>query len=266
MFEMQKEVRDGLLLMVSQNRNYIEETHNRVRKIHGEYIGNCSHLYSDNELLWINHFLDSVVYKSFLARLAIEQLQSIRHGRINEALWPAIENSLVKLDCSDNELVLVSFAFEAFLFEARSFLDIYMIFISLLLKTGFSNEQMNKQKFYNLLEKVQGPPLADKAKWIAGYFDSEVFGYEENQEASIIRKDWGTLLISLRDKISHRDRINFSFDSKEKFINEIQLDWPTIKGATSHSMAETIGNGIHALFHKGLCHIYEVDWDEYQRI
>lgn len=266
MLEWQKEIRDGMLLMVSKNRGYIEATHRILRHIHGIYIDKSLYLYTEDELFRINHFFDSVIYKSFLTRVAIEQLQSVRHGRINESLWNAFENILVTLDCSDDEQVLVSFALESFLFEARSFLDVYMIFVCLLLRTGFTKGYMSKSRFYDELDKVVEPSLAQKAKWIKQYFETRVFGYEENQETSISRNDWGTLLRSLRDRISHRDVISLSFESKEKFIADIRLDWPTIKGLTYHSMAETIGNGIYTLFHQGLCHIYELKWDDYQRI
>ncbi|MHB0988050.1 MAG: hypothetical protein ACYC3P_05200 [Bellilinea sp.] len=266
MFEWQKEIKDGMLLMVSKNRGYIEATHRILRYIHGIYIGKSSHLYTEKELFWVNHFLDSIIYKSFLVRVAVEQLQSVRHGRINESLWPAIENSLVTLDCSDDEQVLVSFALESFLFEARSFLDIYMVFVCLLLKTGFTNGKMNRSRFIGELSNVIEPAFAPKAKWIKQYFDTHVFGKEENKNTSFIRKDWGILLSSLRDKVTHRDVIGLSFESKEEFIDNIRLDWPTINELTYHSLAETIGNGIHALFHQGLCHIYELKWDDYQRI
>jgi len=263
MFEWQKEVRDGMLLMVSENRRYIEATNNILRKIHNSYISNSQHLYTEDELSQINHFFNSIIFKFFLTRIAIEQLQSVRYGRIDESLWPAIKNSLYTLNCSNDEQVLVSFAFESFLFEARSFLDVYMVFVCLLLKTGFTKGYMNKSKFYDELDKVNKPPFVEKARWIKQYFDAYVFGVEVKQQESIIRNDWGTLLRSLRDKISHRDAISLSFDSEEKFIADIRLDWPTIKGITYHSMAETIGNGIHALFHQGLCHIYELKWDDY---
>ncbi len=266
MFDYQREIRDGMLLMVSQNRGYIEATYNILKYVHGIYFSKNSHLYTADELSWISHFLDSVIYKSFLVRIAVEQLQSVKHGRINESLWPAIENSLETLDSSDDEQVLVSFALEVFLFEARSFLDVYMIFVFLLLKTGFTKGHMSKSKFYEELDKVVEPPFDQKARWVKEYFATSVFGYEENQETSIFRNDWGTLVRSLRDRIAHRDIINLSFDSKEKFINDVRLDWPTLKGITYHSLAETIGNEIHALFYRVLCHIYELKWDDYQKI
>jgi hypothetical protein len=232
MFEWQKEIRDGMLLMVSKNRRYIEATHNILRHVHNVYIKENSHLYNESELSVISHFLDSVIYKSFLVRVAVEQLQSVRHGRIHESLLPAISNSLDILDCSDDEQVLVSFALESFLFEARSFLDVYMIFVCLLLKTGFTKGHMRKSRFYKELDRVTDPPFDQKSQWMKDYFETKVFGQEEIPEASIMRDDWGTLLRSLRDKIAHRDVINLSFDSREKFINDIRLDWPTLKGIT----------------------------------
>ena len=265
MFEWQKDSRDSMLLVVSQNREYIEASHNILKHIHGIYIAQNTHLYTEPELFWINHYLDSVIYKSFLVSIAVEQLQSVKFGKISESLWEAIENSIGSLDCSNDERLLVSFALEAFLFEARSFLDVYMIFTSLLLKTGFTKGHMSKSRFYSELDKVEAPPFTERAQWMKIYFDTKVFGEEGSKGASIIRDDWGSLLRDLRNKIAHRDTINLSFGSKEKFINDILLDWPTLSGITYHLLAETIRNGMHSLFHEALCHIYELKWDDYQK-
>ncbi|MCB0110883.1 MAG: hypothetical protein KDE53_33415 [Caldilineaceae bacterium] len=195
--------------------------------------------------------------------MSIEQLQAVRHGRLYESLLPAIENSLDTLNCSDDEQVLVSFALESFLFEARSFLDVYMVFVCLLLRTGFTNGHMSQSVFYGELHKVEESPFAHKAQWINEYFDNNVFGYEENPDEKHFRKDWGALVKSLRDRIAHRDVISLSFDSEERYANDIRLDWPTLKGFTYHSISEMVGNGIHSLFRLGLCHIYELTWDGY---
>ena len=120
---------------------------------------------------------------------------------------------------------------------------------------------MSKSIFYEELDKVTEPPFGQKARWIKEYFEMSVFGHEEDQSVAIFR-----LVRSLRDKIVHRDVISLSFDSKEKFINDIRLEWPTLKGITYHSLAETIGNEIHALFYRVLCQIYELKWDDYQKI
>ncbi len=263
MFDWQKKTREAMLIMISKNRNYIEATHDILKNIHNDYIYENSQHYSKEELIWINHFFDSVIYKDFLVRIAVEQLQTVRLGKIGESLWPAIENSLDSLDCSQNEQVLSSFALESFLFETSSFLEIYMIFVCLLLKTGFTKEYMSKSVFYNELSKPKELPFSNNAKWIKNYFENQVFGYEDNTEASIFRKDWGRLVRDLRNKIAHRDIILKSFDSEEKFINDIRLNWPTLNKITYHSFSEIIGNGIHALFTKGLCHIYELNWDDY---
>lgn len=263
MFEWQRQSRDGMLLIVSENRYYIEKTIGIFKKIHQDYLKRTSGIYSTEELYWINHFADSIAYKLFLVRIANEQLQTVKYGRINESLWPAIENCLVSVNYSDDEEILISYSFESVLFEVRSFLDIFMIFVCLLLKTGFTNGRMSTERFYEELKKQNNPQFSSKAKWIENYFKKEVFGHEENPGTKIFRNDWGCLIKSLRDKVAHRDVILKSYDNKEKYINDILLVCPTIREMTYHSFSEMIGNGIHALFHKALCHIYELNWDDY---
>ena len=265
MFEKHKEIKDGLMSLMSENREYIDTTHNILRSIHESYINKHSDYYSANELQWINHFLDTVIYKSFLVSIAVEQLQSVKFGKIDESLWQAIDNSINKLDCSNDENILLSFALESFLFEARSFLDVYMIFICLLLKTGFTNGHMSKEKFYAELRKVHEPPFLEKAKYTQNYFKKRVFGTINQKNLAPIRDDWGSLLISLRDKIAHRDKLNLSFNSTEKISFNILLNFPSINDLTYQLFAETLRNGIHALFYDVLAHIYEEKWDDFQK-
>lgn len=261
---MVKGIRDGLLLIVSKNREYIAKTIGIFKKIHKDYLERTSSdIYTEDELKWINHFADSIAYKLFLVRIANEQLQTVKYGKIDESLWPALENCLYSVSYSVDEEVLISYAFESLLFEVRSFLDIFMIFICLLIKTGFAKGYMSESIFYNELNNNNYPPFSLKAKWLDNYFKNEVFGHEEDPTTKIFRKDWGCLIKSLRDKVAHRDVFNKSYDSKEKFINDILLECPTIMEMTYHSFSEMIGNGIHALFHKALCYIYELNWDDY---
>jgi len=263
MFDWQRESRDGMLLLVSENRDSIEKTIGIFRKIHQDYLTRTSDIYTTEELYWINHFADSVAYKLFLVRIANEQLQTVKYARINESLWSAIENCLDSVNYSDDEEILTSYSFESVLFEVRSFLNIFMIFVCDLLKTGFTNGRMSKSKFYKELNNNNYPQFSSKAKWIENYFKNEVFGHEEDPTTKIFRKDWGCLIRSLRNKVVHRDVILKSYDSKEKFINDILLECPTVKEMTYYSFSEMIGNGIHALFHKALCHIYNLNWDDY---
>lgn len=264
MYGRQKEIKDGLLLLIKKNRDYIDENVRIFRQIHYVYMETNANYYSKTDIFWINHFLDSIIHKVYLASISVEQLQAVRYGKINESLWSAFENNLVRLECSDDEQLIVSFALECFLFESRSFLDIHMAYICLLLKTGFSKGYMNKTRFFEELGKVNQPPFMQKAEWVKRYFERNVFGVEE-ADTSIIRKDWGRLLQSLRDKIAHRDIINPSFDSNETLINNILLDWPTLKGMTYHLLSETIRNGMYLLLHDVSAYIYELKWDDTQR-
>jgi hypothetical protein len=196
--------------------------------------------------------------------ISVEQLQAVRHNKINESIVPAIENSLDRLDCSNNERLLVSFAFENLLFESRAFLDLYMILVCLLLRTGFTKGYMNKERFFDELDKVQQIPFSQKAEWVTDYFKSNVFG--EYDDKSFVRKDWGELLKSLRDRIAHRDIIRPSFDSDETLIKGILLDWPTLQGMTYHAICEMIRNGMYLLFYDVSAFLYDLKWDDFTKL
>ena len=60
MFDWQRESRDGMLLIVSKNRNYVEKTIRIFKKIHQVYLERTSDIYTTEELGWINHFADSI--------------------------------------------------------------------------------------------------------------------------------------------------------------------------------------------------------------
>lgn len=263
MLETQNKIRNALLLLVSEDRKSIDATVRILKRAHNTYFDANSHLYSENEVAWIDHFLDSVILKYSLATISIGQLQAVRLGKADESLWPAFENSISQLDISDDEKLIESFALESFLFEGRAFLDVFMIYVCLLLKTGFGRDRMSRTRFFQELEEVTQLRFAPKAKWVSDFFTDKVFGVEED-DATIFRNDWGKLLTDLRDRVAHRDKINYSFQSKETFINEILLNWPTVKGVTYHLLTETIRNGMQQLFYVVSAHIYEINWDDYR--
>lgn len=255
-----------MLLMVSRNRLSIESTHRILRQMHASYLETHGLLYSQEERHWLQHYLNSLIQKSFLTRVAIEQMQAVRYGAVDASLLEAIERGGQDISILKDEEVVVSFALEAFLFEARAFLDVYMIFVCLLLKTGFQKGHMSVSRFFEELDKPKEPPFGEKAKGVKRYFETRVFGPLEERGVSVIRNDWGTLLRGLRDRVAHRDIVVPSFESGEILARGVRLDWPTVQGLTFHSLAETVGNGIHGLFQEVLSYIYEVDWDDYHEI
>jgi hypothetical protein len=263
MFEWQKVASDGLLLLLQKNRSYIDENVRRLRLMHQHYVRVNADLYEESALQWLEHYLNSVVHKYYLASISVEQLQVVRHNKINETILPALQNSLDRLDCSDDEQLIVSFALECFLFESRAFLDLYMILVCLLLRTGFARGYMTKERFYNELGRTDQEPFVKKAAWVKVYFDDKVFG--EHNDKAFVWSDWGKLLKSLRDRIAHRDIVQPSFDSRETLIHDILLDWPTLQKMTYHSMCEMIRNGMYFLFYDVSAYIYDSEWDAYSK-
>lgn len=262
-FERYQIVANGLLLLVKESKSYVDENLRRLNLMHRIYIEQNSSLYSQPEIDWIDHYLRSVCFKYNLVAIGVEQLQAVRHNKIDEEILSALENSLDRLNCSDDEQLLVSSALECVLFQARAFLDIYMLQVCLLLRTGFDKGHMNKERFFDELSNVQTHPFAEKARWVEEYFRSRV--YNEGDAGAFIRNDWGELVRSLRDRIAHRDVLRPSSDSQETLIQGILLDWPTLQRMTYHSFCEMIIAGMYFLFYDVSSFLYDSNWDDFSR-
>jgi hypothetical protein len=77
------------------------------------YLRGNPDLYTSNELQQVRYYLKAVSYKFHLANLSLEQLWSLSDTKRQELLH-ALQNSLDRLDVSDDELLLISFVFEGF--------------------------------------------------------------------------------------------------------------------------------------------------------
>jgi hypothetical protein len=186
----------------------------------------------------------------------LEQLWSLSDTKRQELLY-ALQNSLDRLDVSDDELLLISFVFEGFLFQARAFLDFYMLYLCLFLKTGHRGS-ISTKKFLKALEQVQQSPFTEKAEWVRDYFDNKVFGTPDWE--GLNPNNWGSLLVSLRDKIAHRDHLRPSFDSEEALIGKVLFDWPTLQNITYDRFCQYMQNGMFALFTDVSPILYELEW------
>ncbi len=222
----------------------------------GHYLQGNSALYTPDDVQQIQYFLGAVAYKFHLANLSLEQLWSLSHSKRDE-LFYALQNSLDRLDVSDDELLLTSFALEGFLFQARSFLDFYMLYLCLFLKTGHQGS-MSKEKFFKALKRANLRPLASKAEWVRDYFAKKVFGSSDRE--GLNPNDWGCLLISLRDKIAHRDRLHPSFEGNETLVGKVLFDWPTLRNITYDRFCQYMQNGMFALFKDVSPILYELEW------
>jgi hypothetical protein len=194
-----------------------------------------------------------------LANLSLEQLWALSETKRGE-LYAALENSLDKLDISDNELLLISFAFEGVLFQAMACLEFYMLYLCFFLQLlpGDYRGKMTTSTFFDKLEKSKEDEPSGKVGQIEGYFKTRVFGADKQDIWH--PNNWGTLLISLRDKIAHRDRLRPSFDSDETLIGQVLFDWPTLRGITCDRFYQSMDNGLFCLIKELSSILYELEW------
>ncbi len=221
--------------------------------IQERYFQNKGSIHSKERRDQLRYFLKSVMFKFQLSNLNLEQLWALSEDDRGD-LFLALENSLDRLDVDDQRLLLISFAFEGVLFQVLSTLDVYMLYISFLLEllpVGYRG-RMTESKFTDLLLDHLSDNMGDKVETTYRYFSKNIFGEDEEKEWSYA--NWGSLVRSLRDKIAHRDRIQPSFDSDERLIDQILFNWPTIRGVTCDYFYQKIHSGLYCMI-RDLCPI-----------
>lgn len=255
----QKQIAKGLCALQTITRGHTESLYLRLHKMQSIYFSRTPIDYSTQEKKAAEYYLNALKHKFHMAALSLEQLWGLVEEKQNRSILEAIEQSLDKLDISDNELVLTSFAFETFLFQARAYIDFYMLYICYFLKTEHEGK-MSRTRFRKSLERVieRDSELTEKASKVLSYFDIHVFG--EYDSKSIEIANWGKLITEIRDKTAHRDIIRPSFESEETLMGKILLNWPTIQGITYHDFHTYMQNGMFDLI-KNLSEIlYDLDW------
>lgn len=245
----------ALQVLLDETRKYADSAPLKIEAMQEIYLQRNSSLYSEQELHEIRYYLKASMYKFYLATLALEQLWSLSHAKRDEIFF-ALENSLDRLECSDDETLLISFAFESFLFQGKAFLDFHMLYISLLLKTGHEGK-ISKDKFYKALNRSQSP-FESKATDVLNYFENKVFA--KSSENWLSPENWGSLLQSLRDKIAHRDKLRPSYDSDEKLVDSVLFDWPTLRETTYDRFCQYMQNGMFYMLHDLSKLLYELEW------
>lgn len=191
--------------------------------------------YSEQQVEAIHKALQAVNHKFILVGFHLEQLWALREC-VDLGVLNALTNSIEHLVWDDCERLIGSSCLESFLFQARSFLDIYMLYSALIMNRDFSG-MMSWKRFQKVLKSASCTSFEERANQLLAYFQNQVFGKER----------WGDLVRSLRDRIAHRDYINPSFESKERIMGGILLDIPTLRGQTYDNFCQTMQNGLFEL-------------------
>ena len=206
------------------------------------YLHKSSKIYSEDEIANIRYFLDALLYKYQLANYSLEQLWVMRDAKVEASLFEIFNNSITSLKLTDNEVFLQSHILEQFLFQGRSYLDFYMLYLAYFLRTGHTGA-ISTDNFYRRLTKAKPELLRKKADDIETYFRENVFSLEKRAILSQ-PTNWGVLLKSLRDRIAHRDRIKISMNGREQIMNDILLDMPTLQDLTYERFCQAMEKGM----------------------
>lgn len=250
------EIAEGLRILLADSKIHAEIPVQKVHAMQDIYFQNNPSLFTPEECEIIEDLLKAAAYKFHLANLNLEQLWALSQNKRDE-LFYALENAIDQLSVSDDELLLISFALEGFLFQARAFLDFYMLYLCLSLKADHPG-YMSTQKFFKALRGVQQSPFAEKASQIHLYFDEHVFGSPDWD--GLNTNNWGSLLRSLRDKVAHKNRLRPAYESDEVLVGGILFDWPTLQGITYDRFCQYVQNGMFSLFTDLTPILYELDW------
>ena len=244
--------------LIQKSQRDMNATVVKTSKAQEVYLHKNSIHYSDDELATIRYFLDAFLYKYQLANYSLEQLWAIRDAKVESNILSIARNSITSLDLTNEEVFLQSHCLEQFLFQSRSSLDFFMLYLAHLFRTGHVGS-MSTEKFYKRLLKAQPDQLRAKAKRVEEYFKGSVFGGEK--EVNITSPtNWGSLIKSLRDKIAHKDRINISMNSPDRIMHDILLDFPTLKDLTYDRFCQAMESGMWFMICDLFPVLYDLEW------
>ena len=259
-FATSQEIARGLdALLATTSKRSADNFIQKVFTMQDIYLENNPGVYTPEEVEQVRYYLRAVSYKFQLANLSLEQLWALSETKRGE-LYAALENSFDRLDVSDDELLLISFAFEGVLFQVMACLEFYMLYLCFflqLLPVDYRGK-MTTSRFFDTLAKSRRNDSSGKVKQVEEHFNVRVFGADKQDIWH--PNNWGTLLISLRDKIAHRDRLRPSFDGDETLIGQVLFDWPTLRGITYDRFYQSVQSGLYCLIKELSPILYELEW------
>ena len=251
-----QEIVSGLKILLNDSRRDADIPLEKLFAMQDIFLEKNSNLYSDEKLSDVKYYLRALSYKFHLANLSLSQLWALSDTKKYE-LFDALQNSLDNIEYSDDELLLISFVFENFLFQAQSYVDFYMLYATIFLQSDHQGS-ISEKKFFKSVDGIIEGSFVDKAKLVSHYFSTRVFG--SSNWDGLNPNNWGTLLKSLRDRIAHRDIIRPSFNSKETIAGNLLFDWPTLQNITYDRFCQYMQNGMFALMQDISPILYDLEW------
>lgn len=233
--------------IVSETKLHILPSIQKARKMQEIYLSKSNDLYSTHQREQIKRWLNSVQFKYALAHAHLEELWALSMA-CRWSLFDILNNSIIQQQWNDDELMIGSMQLEAFVLQARSFLNVYMYYICLVLNIKQPGS-ITRDNFSRHLSKVKEPNLKYKATQLQEYFDSGVFG----------EKGWGALIKEIRDKITHRESLRPSRQNDQAILG-VFLDWPTIQGMDFAFFAQSFSNGCFEMIRTTTPIMFDLEW------
>ena len=211
------------------------------------YLAANSHLYTSSQILHIDKQLQAVQFRYKSTSLTLEQLWALSMTLQLRSIDIVEKQTDVNL-WQDEEMTIGLTVLESFLFHARSFLDMYMLYICLI----FGMEKpvlMSTSDFKKFKKSITQPALQLKAEYIWSYFDNSV----------LADNAWGDTLRSLRDKITHKEPLRPSQKEDISLVGR-ELIWPVIRKLPFSDIAQEFKNGIFETLRDTAPVLFDLEW------
>jgi hypothetical protein len=187
--------------------------------------------------------IDALMWKLTAAGIHLERLWEYRES---EAMKRLLENAgkynFEPKRFTDREIAYLAAEFEAYLIQARAFINVAQIHTLDACRVEFGGRLTNAK--YEKAVKNARLEVSDRLGGAYEYFTDEVFGNGK----------WGTLLKSLRDRVVHFDRIRPSVS------NNAESEQLCVAGLTLERLAQDFENGHYDLFVEVIAPIWERKW------
>lgn len=202
--------------------------------------------YSESEKSDISKYFNVVAHKYALAFIHLELLWNQSETSRSEIIQTLEDNS-TNQNWSDQRHTISSLFLESYLFQSRSLLDVYFKYICFVLRLK-QKRFKSTETFLNYLASQNSNM---KALEVHNYLKTVVFGKDK----------WGTLVKGLRDKVTHFDKINYSYEGEEVIWERVTLNWPTLRGLTYDRFAQSVvDNNMFMMFTTISEILYESKW------
>ncbi len=243
-FEKEKEFGNLLRSLTRNAIRHTEPLRLKYAAAHGIRIEEDAHLYSHDQVRQAEYYLQATMHKYLLAQVSLEQLWALSYDRRDRMIDDALDRSLQRLTADDEETLGIAFGLEQFLLVSRTLIDFVKLYICRLLRAPHKGS-MSSKSFMTALERIADDD--PRATPIRDYFAAS-------------EESWMKTLVSLRDKVAHRDKVRPVFKSGEALPTGDLFDWPTIQGLTYDRFCQSMKNGMFEMLVDLFPLLYAREW------